>query len=394
MLSFFTTAISFAAALTPVLGAPHVALREVEKFAGNVKENSYIVTMTDKTSRDSLVEGLGSSVTALYNRTSTGFASVLDDETLNNILAHPATVAEDGVVSINTVQTDAPWGLNRISQVSALSASDTSALTYTYAYNATGDGVDVYVVDTGIYTAHTTFGGRAVWGATFGGYADADGNGHGTHVSGTIGGDQYGVAKSVNLIAVKVLSDAGSGYISDILSGFDWIINATESSGRPSIVSMSLGGAASDTFDSGVLSLINASIHVVVAAGNGNAYLSTDGDDASGTSPARVAEVITVGATTIADAKATWSNYGSVVDIFAPGAYITSAWIGSPTATNNISGTSMATPHVSGIVAYLISQSGNTTPAAMSLLVKSLGVSGVLTSIPSGTSNLLANNGA
>ncbi|KAK0243852.1 serine protease [Armillaria nabsnona] len=388
MLSFFTTAVSFAAALTPVLGAPNVALRDVERFAGKIKQNGYIVTMKDKSSRDSLVEALGSSVTALYSRTSIGFAGILDDETLNEVRAHPdvATVAEDGIVSITTTQTDAPWGLSRISQSSALSASDTSALTYTYTYGATGAGVDVYVVDTGIYTAHTTFGGRATWGATFGGYNSADGNGHGTHVSGTIGGAQYGVAKSVNLIAVKVLSDSGSGYISDILSGFDWVINATESSGKPSVVSMSLGGSASDTFDSGVLSLINAGIHVVVAAGN-------DGADASGTSPARVAEVITVGATTIADAKASWSNFGPVVDIFAPGAFVTSSWIGSPNATNNISGTSMATPHVSGIVAYLISQSGNTTPAAMSTLIKSLGVSGVLTSIPSGTANLLADNG-
>ncbi|KAK0202140.1 serine protease [Desarmillaria ectypa] len=388
MLSFFTTAVSFAAALTPVLGAPHIALRDVERFAGKVKQSGYIVTMKDKASRDSLVEGLGSSVTALYNRTYTGFAGILDDETLNDIRAHPdvATVAEDGIVSITTIQTDAPWGLNRISQSKALTTSDTSALTYTYTYDAAGDGVDVYVVDTGIYTAHSTFGGRATWGATFGGYANADGNGHGTHVSGTIGGAQYGVAKSVNLIAVKVLSDAGSGYISDILSGFDWIINATETSGKPSIVSMSLGGSASSTFDSGVLSLIHAGIHVVVAAGN-------DGTDASGTSPARVAEVITVGATTITDAKASWSNYGPVVDIFAPGAFVTSSWIGSTTATNNISGTSMATPHVSGIVAYIISQSGNTTPAAMSILVKSLGISGVLTGIPSGTTNLLADNG-
>ncbi|KAK0187712.1 serine protease [Armillaria mellea] len=370
MLSFFTTAVSFAAALTPVLGAPNVALREVERFAGKIKENGYIVTTKDKSSRDSLVEALGSSVTALYSRTSTGFAGILDDETLNEIRAHPdvATIAEDGIVSITTTQTDAPWGLNRISQSSALSASDTSALTYTYTYDATGAGVDVYVVDTGIYTAHTTFGGRATWGATFGGYNSADGNGHGTHVSGTIGGAQYGVAKSVNLIAVKVLSDSGSGYISDILSGFDWVINATESSGKPSIVSI------------GVLSVRDL-------------IYSMYGTDASGTSPARVAEVITVGATTIADAKASWSNYGPIVDIFAPGAFITSSWIGSPNATNNISGTSMATPHVSGIVAYLISQSGNTTPAAMSTLVKSLGVSGVLTSIPSGTANLLADNG-
>ncbi|SJL04313.1 uncharacterized protein ARMOST_07676 [Armillaria ostoyae] len=182
----------------------------------------------------------------------------------------------------------------------ALGSSDTSALTYRYNYDPSGGaGVDVYVVDTGIYTAHSTFGGRASWGATFGGYTNADGNGH-------------------------------------------------EASGKPSIVSLSLGGSASTTFDNGIIAVINAGIHVVIAAGSNNT-------NASGTSPARVAAAISVGATTIADARAAFSNYGSVVDIFAPGQYITSSWIG---------GTSMATPHVSGLVAYLIGLNGNQSPAA------------------------------
>ncbi|KAK0202296.1 serine protease [Desarmillaria ectypa] len=390
MLSFFTTTLSLVAALAPtVLGAPHIALRDVETFAGKVKPKGYIVTLKEGASKDELLENLGSSVTAVFNRTTNGFAGVLDDAALNSIRAHPdvETIAQDGIVSITTTQSNAPWGLARISQRSALGSSDTSALTYKYNYDPSGGaGVDVYVVDTGIYTSHSTFGGRASWGKTFGGYANADGNGHGTHVAGTVGGSQYGVAKAVRLIAVKVLDDSGSGYISDILSGFDWVIAAVESSGKPSIVSLSLGGSASTTFDNGVVALINAGIHVVVAAGN-------DGTNASGTSPARVAAAITVGATTIADARASFSNYGSVVDIFAPGQYVTSSWIGGTTATNNISGTSMATPHISGLVAYLIGLNGNQSPAAISTLIKSLGVSGALTSIPSGTSNLLANNG-
>ncbi|KAK0421898.1 alkaline serine protease [Armillaria borealis] len=194
-----------------------------------------------------------------------------------------------------------------------------------YNYDPSGGaGVDVYV---------STFGGRASWGATFGGYANADGNGHGTHVAGTVGGTQYDVAKSVHLIVVKVLDDSGSGYIS-------------EASGKPSIVSLSLGGSASTTFDNGIIAVINAGIHVVIAAGS-------DNTNALGTSPARVAAAISVGATTIADARAAFSNYGSVVDIFAPGQYITSSWIG---------GTSMATPHVSDLVAYLIGLNSNQSP--------------------------------
>ncbi|PBK88207.1 serine protease [Armillaria gallica] len=355
MLSFFTTTLSLIAALAPVvLGAPNVALRDVETFAGKVKPKGYIVTLKEGASKDELLENLGSSVTAVFNRTSNGFAE---------------SIAQDGIVSVTTTQTNAPWGLARISQGAALGSSDTSALTYTYNYDPSGGaGVDVYVVDTGIYTAHSTFGGRASWGATF------DGNGHGTHVAGTVGGSQYGVAKSIHLIAVKVLDDSGSGYISDILAGLEWVIDAVGS------------GSASTTFDSGIIAVFNAGIHVVVAAGN-------DNTNASGTSPARVAAAITVGASTIADARASFSNYDSVVDIFAPGQYITSSWIGGTTRTNNISGTSMATPHVSGLVAYLIGLNGNQSSAAISALIQSLGVSGVLSNIPSGTANLLANNG-
>ncbi|KAK0431766.1 serine protease [Armillaria borealis] len=392
MLSFFTTTLSLIAALAPaVLGAPNIALRDVKTFVGKVKPKGYIVTLKECASKDELLENLGSSVTAVFNRTSKGFAGVLDDNDLNSIRNNPGklyySIAQDGIVSVTTTQylapssidrTNAPWGLARISQRAALGSSDTSALTYRYNYDPSGGaGVDIYVVDTGIYTAHSTFGGRASWGATFGGYVNADGNGHGTHVTGTVGGTQYGVVNSVHLIAVKVLDDSGSGYISDILAGLERVIDAVEASGKPSIVSLSLGGSASTTFDNGIMAVINAGIHVVVAAGN-------DNTNASGTSPAHVAATITVGASTITDARASSSNYGSVVDIFAPGQYITSSWIG---------GTSMATPHVSGLVAYLIGVNGNQSPAAISALIRSLGITGVLSNISSGTVNLLANNG-
>ncbi|KAJ3525701.1 hypothetical protein NMY22_g10464 [Coprinellus aureogranulatus] len=250
------------------------------------------------------------------------------------------------------------------------------------ASDAAGAGVDVYVVDTGILTTHKEFGGRARWGTSFVG-TSTDGNGHGTHCAGTIGSITYGVAKKVNLIAVQVLSAGGSGSTSGIISGLNWVASQAKASGRPSIVSMSLGGSASSSLDSAVASLTSAGIHVVVAAGN-------DGIDAQNTSPARAPSAITVGATQINDAKASYSNYGSIVDIFAPGTAIISTWIGSSnTATNSISGTSMATPHVAGVVAYLISKDGNASPAAIASKLQSLATKNALSGIPSGTVNYL-----
>ncbi|KAK0434182.1 serine protease [Armillaria borealis] len=400
MLSFFTTALSLVAALAPtVLGAPNIVLRDVETFAGKVKPKGFIVTLKEGASKDEPLENLGSSVTAVFSCTSNGFAgnacifAFIFTCCISTAFGPIPSIAQDGIVSVTVTQTNAPWALAGVSQRAAFGSSDTSALTYRYNYDPSGGaGVDVYVVDTGKYHVSlfvSTFVGRASWGATFGGYANADGNGHGTHVTGTVGGTQYGVAKSVHLIAVKVLDDSGSGYISDILAGLEWVIDAVEASGKPSIVSLSLGGSASTTFDNGIIAVINAGIHVVVATGNGEHQ------------PRRVTTTITVGASTIADARASFSNYGSVVDIFAPGQYVTSSWIGGTTCTNNISGTSMATPHVSGLVAYLIGLNGNQSPAAISALIKSLGVSGVLSNIrivltpesASGTVNLLANNG-
>ncbi|KXN80636.1 Cuticle-degrading protease [Leucoagaricus sp. SymC.cos] len=241
------------------------------------------------------------------------------------------------------------------------------------------------LVSTSTLLIPSQFGGRARWGETFGPYADADGNGHGTHCSGTAAGSQFGVAKSANLIAVKVLSDAGSGAVSDIVSGLSFVQSSARSSGRPSVASMSLGGGASTALDSAVASLTGSGVHLSVAAGN-------DGADAGNTSPARAPSANTVGATTIADARASFSNFGSVVDVFAPGQNVISAWIGSTTATNNISGTSMATPHVAGLIAYLISVRGNMSPASMSTLLKSLSLKGVISGVPSGTLNDLVHN--
>jgi cerevisin len=214
-------------------------------------------------------------------------------------------------------------------------------LDYTYTYSdPAGDGVDIYIIDTGIYIEHEEFEGRATFGYAAGSYQMLDGNGHGTHCAGTAAGKTYGVAKNASLIAVKVISDNGQGATSDIIDGLNWVVTNVASTGRPSIASMSLGGSVSDALDALVNQTVAANITVVVAAGN-------DNTDASTQSPARVASAITVAAANITNTKASFSNYGAPVDIWAPGVDVTSAWpFTNDTSTKVLSGTSMATPHV------------------------------------------------
>jgi len=388
MHSFFAIA-TLVALLPAVFGAPTVELKAVQKATGPKKANSYIVTLKKGASRTPIVQKLKGHKTVYDKDFFNGFAAELTADELNELRAEGSieTIEEDAIFSINSAvtQTNAPWGLQRISQAGVVGGS-ASALTFTYKYDSSGGaGVDVYVVDTGILTTHSQFGGRARWGATFGGYASQDGNGHGTHCAGTIGGSQFGVSKAVNLVAVKVLSDAGSGAISDIVSGLNWVLTQSKSTGRPSIVSMSLGGGATSTLDNAVASLTSGGVHVVVAAGN-------DGTDAANTSPARAPSAITVAASDINDNLASFSNYGSVVDIIAPGVNVISSYKGSNTATASLSGTSMATPHVAGLVAYLIGKNGNGTPAAITSSLISLSVSGAIKGVPSGTVNRVANN--
>jgi subtilisin family serine protease len=243
-------------------------------------------------------------------------------------------VEEDGVVTADVTQSNPPWGLDRIDQRNR-------PLSATYTYNWTGSGVRAYVIDTGILTSHTQFGGRAsnVFDA-FGGNG-TDCNGHGTHVSGTIGGSTYGVAKSSLLRGVRVLNCSGSGSNSGVIAGVDWV---TQNHINPAVANMSLGGGASSALDTAVNNLANSGVPIAVAAGNSNA-------DACGSSPARAANAITVGATTSTDARASFSNFGPCLDIFAPGQGILSSWFSSNTATATLSGTSMASPHVAGVAA-------------------------------------------
>ncbi len=259
-----------------------------------------------------------------------------------------ALVEEDGVMSINTTQSGATWGIDRIDQRNLPLGS-------TYAYTPTGSGVTAYVIDTGILRTHAEFGSRAVGGFTAisDAYGTSDCNGHGTHVAGTIGSNTYGVAKSVKLVAVRVLDCSGSGTTSGVISGVEWV---TKNRVLPAVANMSLGGGASAALDTAVKTSIAAGVTYAIAAGNSTA-------DACSGSPSRVTEAITVGATDNTDTKPSWSNYGSCLDIFAPGVNITSTWATSATATNTISGTSMATPHVAGAAALYLSTLPGATPA-------------------------------
>ncbi|KAJ3480012.1 hypothetical protein NLI96_g8665 [Meripilus lineatus] len=408
----------------PVLGSPAGTLIDIKKHNGEIKEGSYIVTLKSNISKTTHLKWLSQHIDkdnithpGWDRRILNGFAGTFSTKTLNMLRSSPdvESISEDGIMTIQATQKDAPWGLARISRDKKLANQDPNALNFTYKYptNA-GSGVDIYIIDTGIFTGHSDFGGRARWGATFGGYKDADGNGHGTHVAGTAAGTRFGVAKSANLIAVKVLSDracvipdAGSSVSQYLyptvidgnadgialqtwpefghvrISGMNFVLTSATTSGRPSIASMSLGGIVADAIDDAVAALTNAGIHVTVSAGNNDV-------DAANQSPARAPSAVTVGATTIADAKAEISNYGAVVDIWAPGENIISAWIGSETAMHNISGTSMATPHVAGLIASYISSVGNKSPAEMSAFVKDQSIKGAISGIPSGTINALA----
>lgn len=396
---FFTAVLASLALLaSPVFSAPTAPpLVSVNKFAGPKNNGSYIVKLKDNVTKSNHLNWLSNQIgeDAITHKNWNaevlhGFAGKFSDKVVDLLRASPDVeyIEEDGIMSINAqvTQTNAPWGIARLSQDGKLASQSTSSLTFTYRYDsAAGSGVDIYVVDTGVFTSHSQFGGRARWGGTFGNYADADGNGHGTHVAGTAAGSQFGVAKAANIIAIKVLSDQGSGTVSDIVSGLDFVLSSARSSGRPSIATMSLGGSASTALDNAVASLTAGGVHVTVAAGNDNV-------DARNTSPARAPSANTVGATTIADAKASFSNFGAIVDLFAPGQNVISSWIGSTTATNNISGTSMATPHVAGLIAYIISRTGNASPATISNTLKDLAVKGAITGLSTGTANNLARN--
>ena len=298
------------------------------------------------------------------------------------------------------VEKNAPWGLARISHRDSLTFSDFNK--YLYAADA-GEGVDVYVIDTGTYIDHVDFEGRAHWGKTIPeGDEDEDGNGHGTHCSGTIAGKKYGVAKKANVYAVKVLRSNGSGSMQDVVKGVEWAADAHtqkvkkgKKGFKGSAANMSLGGGKSPALDRAVNGAVAAGIHFAVAAGNDNA-------DSCNYSPAAAENAITVGASALDDSRAYFSNYGKCNDIFAPGLSIISTWIGSKYAVNTISGTSMASPHIAGLLAYYLSLQpsadsayavADITPKKMKENILSIATVGALTDVPADTKNILAWNG-
>ncbi|KAL3455365.1 alkaline protease 1 [Aspergillus heterothallicus] len=312
------------------------------------------------------------------------YAGSFDEATIEEIRNSEdvAYVEEDQIWYIDalTTQTGAPWGLGSISHRGQQSTD------YIYDTNGAGAATYAYVVDTGINVDHQQFGGRASLAYNAAGGQHVDTVGHGTHVAGTIGGTTYGVAKQANLLSVKVFRGESSS-TSIILDGFNWAANDIVSKGRTgkSAINMSLGGGYSYSFNSAIEDAYDAGVLSVVAAGN-------DNTDASNTSPASAENALTVAASNRANSRASFSNYGSVVDIFAPGENILSAWIGSTTATNTISGTSMATPHIVGLSLYLMALEGLSSPGEVTARIKELATPGVLTNV-AGSPNALAYNG-
>lgn len=353
--------------------------------AKGIIKNQYIVILNKDAGpsidfAQNIAKQHGAKVLQSYDTVLKGFAIYLPDTAATAFVEamkkNPKvlSVENDIVMKIDaTTQSNPDWGLDRIDQKAL-------PLNSAYSYLQTGSGTTAYIVDTGILSSHQQFSGRVLSGYTAisDGNGTTDCNGHGTHVAGTVGGSTYGVAKNVNLVPIRILGCDGSGASSNVIAGLDWILKNGK---KPAVVNMSLGGDASTSLDSAVENLFDNGYVMVVAAGNSNT-------DACSASPARVSKALTVAATDNTDTRASYSNYGSCVDIFAPGSQINSSWIGSNTATKVLNGTSMATPHVAGVVAEMLQSTPTATPQTISTNLLNQASSNVVKN-PSGSPNRL-----
>ncbi|GLZ30495.1 serine protease [Lentzea sp. NBRC 105346] len=348
--------------------------------ASNAIKDNYIVVLKDvsASSTDSLSAKYDAKITHRYSAALRGFSATMSEQQAKRLAADPsvASVSQDGEVKISDTQSPTPsWGLDRIDQAAL-------PLNNSYTYPNKGTGVTAYIIDTGIRASHSEFTGRVLPGKDLVDNDDdpADCQGHGTHVAGTVGGTKYGVAKDVKLVAVRVLNCQGSGSYAGVIAGIDWV---TANAVKPAVANMSLGGGANDQVDQAVRNSIAAGVTYGLAAGNDY------GGNACNTTPARTQEAITVGATDRTDARATYSNIGTCLDIFGPGTDITSSWLTDDNATNTISGTSMATPHVVGAAAVYLSSNPTATPQQVRDALVAASVDGVVTNPGTGSPNKL-----
>ncbi|MFF9567178.1 S8 family serine peptidase [Streptomyces sp. NPDC014685] len=347
--------------------------------AADAVAGSYIVMLDGKADKAELAKEYGGKLKRNYSSAINGFsASGLSLAEAKRLAADPAVskVVQNKKFHISETQQNPPsWGLDRIDQTET-----TGDNAYTYPDSA-GEGVTAYVIDTGVRITHEEFEGRATSGYDAVDDDDSadDGNGHGTHVAGTIAGATYGVAKKADIVAVRVLDDSGSGTTEQVVAGIDWV---TENHEGPSVANMSLGGGADEALDAAVQRAIASGVTFAVAAGN-------ESTDASGSSPARVPEAITVASSTVDDEQSDFSNYGSIVDIYAPGSDITSSWNDSDDASNTISGTSMATPHVVGAAAAYLAGHPDATPEEVATALTEGATPDAISNATEGTPNKL-----